>query len=78
MLSLPQMCLLQKEVMAGLFRIALEMQRMQHLNDYPIYFLPPSKINGAIASFGRSHVVQPGGINCCWELFVTVSKEGNH
>lgn len=51
---------------------------MQHLNDYPNYFLAPSKINGAIASFGHSHVVQLAGINCCWELFVTVSKAGNH
>lgn len=56
-LSHPQMCLLQKEAMVGLFRIALEMQWMQHLNDYPICFFTPSRINWAIAPFGHSHVV---------------------
>lgn len=37
---------------------------MKHFNDYPIYFLAPSKTNGAVASFGHSHVdIQPEEIN---------------
>lgn len=59
--------------MAGLSRIALEMQWMQHLNDYPIYFLAPSKINW---SFEHSHIViQPRGINCYWELSESAKQE---
>lgn len=52
---------------------------MKHFNDYPIYFLAPIKINGAVASFGHSHVViQPEEINAGLGLLVTVNKEGNH
>lgn len=51
---------------------------MKRFNYYPIYFLVPSKINGVVASFGRSHVViHPEKINVVCGLLVTVNKAAN-
>lgn len=48
-------------------------------NDYPISFLAPSKINGAVVSYRCSYVViWPQDMNGFSGLLITVNKAGNH
>lgn len=51
---------------------------MKHFNDYPISVLVSGKVNGAVASFRHSSVIQLEKINGSSGLLVTVNKTGNN
>lgn len=51
---------------------------MKHFNDFPISVLASRKVNGAVASFRHSSVIQPEKINGSSGLVVTFKKAGNN